>query len=223
MTKKSNTLRLNAEDELKTRKPEQYVGEADTLKLIHELQVHQIELEMQNDELVQEKEQVFIDLEKYIDLYDFGSSGFLTISHEGIIVDLNFVAAKLLGKERRYLKNTSLELYIHPRGVLGYNQLMNNAFDSDSRNSTELYLSSKTDTPTCVQIDTIAAENNNQFSITMVDKTEYNRLEVLAKIKLNDLKQINNYFHYRELKLMDIKEQVNDLLIKAGCEEQYLI
>ena len=51
----------------------------------------------------------------------------------------------------------------------------------------------------------------------------YNQKEVQAESKLKDLKEINNYFLFRELKLMDIKEEVNALLIKAGCEEQYLI
>jgi len=191
----------------------------------HELEVCQIELEMQNEEFTRENERTTIELEKYINLYDFGSSGFLTISSDGIIVDLNFVAAKLLCKDRRSLKNTPLRLYIHPRGLTIYNQLLNdnNAFKSDSKKAIELFLLSMTDIPTCVLIDTIASENNKHFSITMVDRTDYNRLEEQAKFKLNDLKEINNYFLCRELKLMEIKDEVNNLLIIAGCEEQYLI
>jgi len=107
------------------------------MRLIHELQVHQIELEMQNEELVLAREKAIKDLEKYINLYDFVPSGLLTISRDGIIVDLNYLAAKLLGNERRYLKNTSLELYIHPVGLMHYNQLMNAVFKSTSRKSGE--------------------------------------------------------------------------------------
>lgn len=222
MTKKL-ILRQKAEEELEKRKPEQFVGEADILKLLHELQVHQIELEMQNEELIQAREQVISDLEKYIDWYDFGTSGFLTISHDGIILDLNYVAAKLLGNDRRHLKNTPFLFYIHPKGLIAYNQLLDSAFKSDSKKSTELFLLSKTETPACVMFDVVASENHNQFSITMVDRTEYNRMEEETRHKLNDLKEINDYFLGRELKLMDIKEEVNAMLMKVGCEEQYLI
>jgi hypothetical protein len=57
----------------------------------------------------------------------------------------------------------------------------------------------------------------------MIDRTDYNHQEMQTAKKLKDLKEINNYFLFRELKLMDIKEEVNALLIKAGCEKQYLI
>ena len=78
-------LRQKAEEILKN-KP-QIVDilslEGETLKLIHELDVHQIELEMQNEELKLVKEQMEIAAEKYIDLYDFAPSGYFTLSKNG--------------------------------------------------------------------------------------------------------------------------------------------
>ena len=50
------------------------------LKLIHELEVHQIELEMQNEELVIAKEKAEIAEEKYTELYDFAPSGYLSLT-----------------------------------------------------------------------------------------------------------------------------------------------
>ena len=197
--------------------------EGDLMKLKHELQVHQIELEMQNEELIRTKTQAISDIEKYIDLYDFIPSGIITISDKGIILNLNFRAAKLLNNDRRILKNTPFINHIHPKSLLTYNQLFNNAFTSEIKKPIELFLLSKTGAPTCVLIDTIAYEKMNQFSITLFDITDYKRQEEATRIKLEDLKDINNYFLCRELKLMEIKEEVNNLLKKAGCDDQYLI
>jgi len=218
-------LRQKAEEYLANHplSPVSNLTEVQLLKLTHELHVHQIELEMQNEELIQAKKQAISDMENFVNLYDFVPSGIITLSDKGIILNLNRLAAKLLCNDRRSLKNTPFIHYIHPKGIMLYNQLFNTVFVPDSKKVSELFLLSNTGTPTCVHIDTIACKKNKQFSITMYDITDYKRQEEEAKIKLNDLKEINNYFHYRELKLMDIKDEVNALLIIAGCEEQYLI
>ncbi|MCK7504513.1 MAG: hypothetical protein MZV70_10800 [Desulfobacterales bacterium] len=54
-------------------------------QLLHELQVHQIELEMQNEELLQARAEIEASLEKYSDLYDFAPAGYYTLTDEGII------------------------------------------------------------------------------------------------------------------------------------------
>ena len=199
------------------------IPQGDLLKLEHELQVHKIELEMQNEELIRTKNQAISDIEKHIDLYDFVPVGIITISDKGIILNLNYLAAKLLNNDRSKLKNTPFINYIDYRSILLYKQFFNNAFNADLKKPTELFLLSKTGTPTCVVIDSISYENSNQFSITLFDISDYKRKEELTRIQLEDLKEINKYFLYRELKLIDIKDEVNTLLVKAGCDKQYLI
>ncbi|MDZ7822372.1 MAG: hypothetical protein U5N26_11555 [Candidatus Marinimicrobia bacterium] len=66
--------------------------------------MHQIELEMQNEELVIAKEKAEIAEEKYTELYDFAPSGYLSLTKDGKITELNFAAAKMLGKERLRLQ-----------------------------------------------------------------------------------------------------------------------
>ena len=77
----------------------QIQSEADTLKLMHELEVHQIELEMQNDELQRAKEKAENIAEKYTNLYDFAPAGYFTIDKDLRICELNLSGAKMLGKE----------------------------------------------------------------------------------------------------------------------------
>ncbi|MGZ5000426.1 MAG: PAS domain-containing protein [Methylomonas sp.] len=68
--------------------------------LLHELLVHKIELEMQNEELRKTHAALEDALEKYVDLYEFAPVGYLTINPEGLISEINLTGAKLLGMAR---------------------------------------------------------------------------------------------------------------------------
>ena len=67
-------------------------------KLVHELQVHQIELEMQNWELRRIQAELEVSRARYFDLYDLAPVGYFTLSERGLIVETNLSAAKLFGK-----------------------------------------------------------------------------------------------------------------------------
>ena len=220
-----STLRKEAEEHLAKNKVRKNstIPDGELLKLKHELQVHQIELEMQNEELIRTKNLAISEIEKNIDLYDFVPTGIITISDKGTILNLNHLAAKLLNNDRSNLLKTPFINYIHPKSILFYNQSFENSFKFNYKKTAELFLLSKTETPICVHIETIVNEDINQFSIALFDITDYKHQDELIRIKLEDLKEINNYFLCRELKLMDVKEEVNALLTIAGCEEQYLI
>ncbi|MBK8816617.1 MAG: PAS domain S-box protein [Methylococcaceae bacterium] len=100
-TQQQRTIRKKAEEILASAKPEiEEAAVPDVDTLLHELRVHQIELEMQNEELRQT--QVALEQTKahFIDLYDFAPIGYLTLNFDGIIQELNLTAAKLLGQER---------------------------------------------------------------------------------------------------------------------------
>lgn len=73
--------------------------------LRHDLDVHQVELEMQNRELREKQYELELSREKYVDLYDFAPISFLTIDDKGIIRDINLTATKLLHKPRSQLLN----------------------------------------------------------------------------------------------------------------------
>ncbi len=80
--------------------------EADLRRLLHELQVHQIELEMQNEELRRAREELEVSRNKYAELYDFAPVGYFTFDARGLIREVNLAGAQLLGIERQRLVNT---------------------------------------------------------------------------------------------------------------------
>jgi PAS domain-containing protein len=87
-------------------------SETDILKVFYELQVYQIELEMQNEELKAAKEKAEQAEKKYTELYESAPSGYVTLSKEGDILELNNSAAELLHKERTMLINNRLAFFI---------------------------------------------------------------------------------------------------------------
>ncbi len=82
-------------------------------KLIHELWVHQIELEMQNEELQRAQEEAERSRERYLDLFDYAPVGYFTLDKNAVILEANLTGASLLGTERKSLINKPLTSFIH--------------------------------------------------------------------------------------------------------------
>jgi len=102
MDKKNNSLRASAEEQLQqasTTDSATYSAE----ELLYELQVHQIELEMQNENLRQSYDALAESQQDYFDLHEFAPIGYLTLSQQGLIEKINLTGAALLGKSRSQL------------------------------------------------------------------------------------------------------------------------
>ncbi len=80
--------------------------------LLHELQVHQIELEMQNEELRRAQTELEISRTKYFDLFDLAPVAYLTLNEKGLILEANLTASKLLGIERSALVRKPITRFI---------------------------------------------------------------------------------------------------------------
>lgn len=114
--RKTVTLRAAAETRLQnllaTNLAE--VGDTDLRRLVHELQVHQIELEMQNNELRQARAETESALSRYTELYDFAPVAYLTLTPAGLITEINLTGATLLGVERKKLRNKKFATFVVP-------------------------------------------------------------------------------------------------------------
>ncbi|EGV31020.1 PAS/PAC sensor hybrid histidine kinase [Thiorhodococcus drewsii AZ1] len=113
---KGQELRQRAEKHLReTQHPQDRTSTPnESERLIHELQVHQIELELQNEELRRIQESLEFSRARYFDLYDLAPVGYLTLADHGLIRDANLAAASLIGVPRSLLIDAPLSRFIHP-------------------------------------------------------------------------------------------------------------
>ena len=151
--------------------------EIDTYRLIHELEVHQIELEMQNEELVLAKEKATAAFEKYIELYDFSPTGYFTLSKKGEILQLNFSGAKMLGKDRSQLKGHLFTLFISEYSKKTFHFCLETIFKSETNVNCELKLFTEDNKPRFVYLTGILNEAGDQCYLTATDITERKLLE----------------------------------------------
>jgi PAS domain S-box-containing protein len=109
----SSSLRVRAE---KLLAEEGLAGmhPADAERLVHELRVHQIELEMQNEELKRAQSEIAESREKYVDLYDFAPVAYFSFDRNGVITEANLTGASLVGIERAYLIGKPFSLFVSP-------------------------------------------------------------------------------------------------------------
>ena len=149
----------------------------DSQRLLHELQVHQIELEIQNEELVDAQQKLEETLEQYTELYDFAPVGYFTVEHDGTIRRVNLAGARLLGAERSALVNGRLQFFVAHKDRSTLNAFLSGTCAGKVRQSCELALGNN-DTPTRhVHVEATAARDGQSCRLMMLDVTARLRAE----------------------------------------------
>ena len=208
---KSETLRQKAEELLKKKSEDKILelieelafqtkradelgnANANALKLTHELEVHQIELETLNIELIQAKEQAEFASKKYSELYDLAPTGHLTLSKEGKIIELNLTGAAMLGKERSLLKNSMFGFFVSNDTKATFNSFLEKTFNSKARESCDVTLLTSSSTPVYIHLTGIVTENREQCHVTIVDITDRKLAELaLQQIEARHSSMISN-------------------------------
>lgn len=172
---KKSTLRQQAEEKLGKQKSTAIpTTEADTLRLVHELQVHQIELEMQNEELVQARAEAEAVHRQYADLYDFAPVGYFTLARDGTISKVNLAGATLLGMARNELLTRRFGLFVSPLSRAAFVTFLEKVFSADSKKQTcevELLCRGKTES-LWAQIEATCDDTYETCRAVVVDISE---------------------------------------------------
>ena len=139
-------LRQRAEARLLERSPQTFsaLSPEKAQHLLHELQVHQIELEIQNDELHAEMDALRA---RYFDLYDLAPVGYLSVGETGQVVEGNFAAARLLGVSRDALVGQPFTHFILPADQDLYDRSRRRWFEAGIPQVLELRLLGRDATP----------------------------------------------------------------------------
>jgi two-component system, cell cycle sensor histidine kinase and response regulator CckA len=179
--KKPSELRKKAEKKIKSQATApKTTSDKETQQLIHELQVHQIELEMQNDELRKSQAELEESRTKYSDLYDFAPVGYFTFDKYGLILDANLTAAKELGRERSLLINKPFRTYIVTDEREIFDSHLQKVFKNKDRQTCELRLKRKDSSKFYAQLESIAVKDlngNPRCRTSVIDVTGNRKLE----------------------------------------------
>jgi two-component system, cell cycle sensor histidine kinase and response regulator CckA len=198
-------LRRRAEKQLRGGKTEgaRPQAEDETQRLLHELQVHQIELEMQNEELRRARAELEAALEKYTDLYDFAPVGYVTLGPDDEIRRANLTAARLFGVERSRLVGGRFGFLVCEPDRPAFKAFLKKLFQSRARESCEVALlqagnhspSSRLSgdrddgkaSPLSVRIEAVVSEDGQECRAVVMDLTERKRVEdahlILSKLE----------------------------------------
>jgi two-component system sensor histidine kinase/response regulator len=166
-------LRQQAEELLKKQqgKVNPPATEADMLKLIHELQVHRVELEMQNEELLEARAKAELAENKYVSLYDFAPSGYFTLNKEGDIMELNLAGAKMLGSKRKDIINRRFTDFIAGITRNAFNDFLAKTYNGLSQVSCEVVFITDSGTTLYAILSGSLAGDTNHCLITAADIT----------------------------------------------------
>ena len=147
-TTPASGLRRNAEARWQKRQAGKARSrpDADTQRLVHELEVHQIELEMQNAELLQGREEMDEALVRYTELYDFAPVGYFSIDREGLIQEVNLTGATMLGVARSQLLQRRMQSFVAPPSRPLVDSFLKNAFARPGKHACEALLLKAPDT-----------------------------------------------------------------------------
>jgi len=149
----------------------------DAQRLKHEIEVHQIELELQNQELQASQRETAAALERYTDLFDFAPVGYFNLSHGGIIHLVNLTGAKLVGVERSLLLNRRLGLLVSTDDRKAFCDFLGQVFATGTRQVCEVSLAGKDKPPLIVLLEATAAPDGKECRVAMTDITARKLLE----------------------------------------------
>jgi PAS domain S-box-containing protein len=153
-------------------------------RLIHELEVHKIELEMQNAELAKSRDDLEEMLEKYTELYDFAPVGYLSIDQNSLLSKINLAGSGFLGINRAQLNGRRFTDFIALADRPAFSLFLERLFKSQSNEKCEVALINGGGPTAFVKIAAVAAVSGLECRIALMDITERKRAELaLQKVE----------------------------------------
>lgn len=205
----------------KSSKAYQKLSEQDILKLLHELEVHQVELEMQNDELMNARDEVRTASDRLTSLYDFAHNGYFTLDRDSKICKLNLSGATMLGKERSTILNRNFRNFITIDSLSKFNEFLLKVFETHLKETCHVRLINKGDLSSFVLIEGMVSEDEEKCQLTVVDETMQKRTEEHLKFKAHELEQFDEFMVAKDNQMIELKREINHLLSELGEKEKF--
>jgi len=178
-------------------KPKKKVDEKmeDVQKLVHLLQVHQVELEHQNEELRITQEELESSRNKYVTLFDFSPIPYFTLDTDGTIKEVNLSASKMFGFDRKKIIGRRFSFFVPLDDKDIFNSFIKTIFDSQIKQTCQLQLINKNKQVFIVQLEGLklddSLETNQLCQVALIDLTVYKTVEKTLKETNAELKILN--------------------------------
>jgi PAS domain-containing protein len=168
-------LRKKAEELLNEKQQKEKISkeETDMKKLLHELQVHQIELEMQNEELRQAYETAESALKKYIMVFELSLVGYFTLDSDGTICELNFTGAEMLGDRRFSLIDSNFKLFVSEDSKPVFNKFFRQVYNTNAKESCEVLLGYDNRLLCPVYMEGVVTEEDQKCLLSVVNISKF--------------------------------------------------
>lgn len=171
-------LRDTAEEQLARAPPTRDLKKQTPEQLVHDLQVHQIEIELQAEELRKARFELEESRDKYLDLYEFAPTGYLTLDDKAVIAGVNLTGATLLGIERAKLLNARFRKFVARTDLEQWDRYFVNVQKQEEKQ---------------VSVITLNRDDGSTFparleSIRMIDSSGGNLLITLAFSDISDIR-----------------------------------
>ncbi len=168
------------------------ISDTEILKLIYDLELHQIELELQNSELQSAKDQIEASAARYAELYNFSPSGYLSLSREGDIIETNLFGSQLLGKDSAHLINSRFGFFVTDESRPTFNNFMETLFNGKIKGACDITLcSGEGKPPMNIHLSGIITEGREKCLIAATDISELKRSEEEIQLKNLELQRVN--------------------------------
>jgi PAS domain S-box-containing protein len=149
-------------------------------RMLHELRVHQIELEMQNEELRQSQAKLESSQARYFDFYELSPVGYFVLSEKGLILEANLTAASLLGVNRDALAKQPITRFIHNEDQDIFYLPSKQLLESDEQKACDLRMVKQAGESFWVHLEAIAVQDVNiatVYRVSINDITELKHAE----------------------------------------------
>jgi formate hydrogenlyase transcriptional activator len=214
MKNETSSLRKRAEEFLK-KYPEaiKEITSGDVNKLVEDLHIHQIELEIQNEELRRAQSELEVSRDGYSDLYDFAPVGYVTISEKGLILQANLACADMLGVERSSLIGKPFSRFIEKEDQDVFYLHRKTLFETKAKQVCELKLVRKDRTQFYAQLECILIKdtqgNITQTRTAISDISERKRVEEVLR---NAHTELERRVEERTVELVKANEELEAVL-----------
>ncbi|HEY6011285.1 MAG TPA: sigma 54-interacting transcriptional regulator [Nitrospirota bacterium] len=192
------SLRRKAEEKLRTQLERlKDLSARDIQELVHELGTHQIELEMQNEELSKARDELETSRNQYAELYDFAPVGYFTIDAHGLIEGVNLTGARLLGIERGLLlKRPFISIIAEAADREIFSKHCSEVFKKQGNQTCEIRLKRKDGSLFYAQLQSAAKVNIDDkagiICTTITDITDRRKIDEANKFQADALSQVND-------------------------------